>query len=367
MGEPSLNLQKSFTLVVFLVLLAIFGMMIAGFFGALVFAAASALLFYPLQQRLAPRIGERLTAVLNLLVWLALIIVPAVFLLGLATTQALGVAEQAGTWFSSRFDGDMTLPEWLPYAGEISNLRDELTSKAGQIAGTVGRFLVGALSQVTQATGLFLLNLFVAAYFFYYCLIRGEGLMDAIVTSLPISAQSREDLVQISSSVTLSVLRSILVIGVVQSALSGFAFWFVGISGYVFWGVIMGFLSVIPFIGPIIIWLPVAVYMAATGDYWSAVMLAVWFWAVVASVDNVLRPLLIGADTEMPEILVLLTTLGGLFVFGAIGLLVGPLIGALLMASWAVYRETFSLELAGAAGEPVEGAPDDPAERELPD
>jgi predicted PurR-regulated permease PerM len=132
----------------------------------------------------------------------------------------------------------------------------------------------------------------------------------------------------------------------VQGLLSGFAFWLIDIDAYVFWGVVMGFLSVIPFIGPIVIWLPVAVYFGLSGEYWQVVFLAVWFWVVVASVDNVLRPILIGSDTRMPDVLVLLTTLGGLFTFGAIGLVLGPLIGALLMAAWEVYRRTFAAELA---------------------
>ncbi|MFB3105895.1 MAG: AI-2E family transporter, partial [Pseudomonadales bacterium] len=137
-----------------------------------------------------------------------------------------------------------------------------------------------------------------------------------------------------------------------QGFLSGLAFWIVGINGYIFWGVIMGLLSVIPFIGPIIIWLPVAAFMMVSGDYWQAGYLAAWFWIVVASVDNVLRPRLVGSDTQMPDVLVLLTTIGGLFMFGAIGLIVGPLIGALLMGAWAVYCREFAEELAPSATSP---------------
>ena len=95
----------------------------------------------------------------------------------------------------------------------------------------------------------------------------------------------------------------------------------------------------------LLIWLPVAVYFVAAGDYFQAIFLAAWFWLIVASVDNVLRPRLIGPDTRMPDVLVLMTTVGGLFMFGAIGLLIGPLIGALLMAAWAVYRRAFAEEL----------------------
>ena len=367
MSDSAANLHKTFAVAALLLLAIVFGIMIAGFFGALVFAAASALLFFPLQQSLENRLSPRLSAGINLLLWLSVIILPATFLFGLALTQALSVADQATSWIADRLNsstplGDLEFPPWFPYSGEVATLKDQLAGKAGEIAGTAGRFLVRTLSQVTQATGFFLLDLFVAAYFFFYCLLNGEKLVDSFVTSLPLDQEGRDDLLHISGSVTRSVLKSMLVIGTAQGLLSGFAFWLVGVNGYVFWGIIMGFLSVIPFIGPVIIWLPVAIYLAVTGEYWQAIFLAVWFWLVVASVDNVLRPLLIGADTQMPEVLVLLTTLGGLFVFGAIGLIVGPLIGALLMGAWAVYRREFAEEL-GLAPVPDSQEPSEPEDR----
>jgi len=313
MSDSAANLHKTFAVAALLILAIVFGIMIAGFFGALVFAAASALMFFPLQQSLQRRLSPKLSAAINLLLWLSVIILPATFLFGLALTQALSVADQASSWIADRLNsstplGELQFPQWFPFSGEVATLKDQLAGKAGEIAGTAGRFLVRTLSQVTQATGFFLLDLFVAAYFFFYCLLNGESLVDSFVTSLPLDQEGRDDLLHISGSVTRSVLKSMLVIGTAQGLLSGFAFWLVGAKGYVFWGIIMGFLSVIPFIGPVIIWLPVAIYLAVTGEYWQAIFLAAWFWLVVASVDNVLRPLLIGADTQMPEVLVLLTT-----------------------------------------------------------
>ena len=228
-----------------------------------------------------------------------------------------------------------------------------VTGKVGQLTGAVGGFLVKALQQVTQATALFLLDLFIAAYFFFYCLVDGERLVDSFVASLPLDQEGRDDLVDVSSTVIRSVLKSMVVIGAVQGFLSGLAFWVVGVNGYVFWGIVMGLLSVIPFIGPIIIWLPVAAYLVVLGEYWQATFLAAWFWLVVASIDNVLRPRLVGSDTQMPDVLVLLTTIGGLFLFGAIGLIVGPLIGALLMGAWAAYRKEFAEELAPSSVPPL--------------
>ena len=351
MSDSTPNLYKIFAVFLLLALLAVFFTMIAGFLSALVFAASSALMFYPLQKRLEKRLAPNFAAMINLLLLLAVIIVPAIFLFGLAVSQALSVVDQASTWIGDRLNSDVPFagiqfPSWLPFSGELDDIKQEITGKAGQIAGAVGRFLVQALQQVTQATALFLLDLFIAAYFFFYCLVDGERLVGSLVASLPLDQEGRDDLVDVSSTVIRSVLKSMVVIGVVQGFLSGLAFWVVGVNGYVFWGIVMGLLSVIPFIGPIIIWLPVAAYLAVLGEYWQAVFLAAWFWLVVASVDNVLRPRLVGSDTQMPDVLVLLTTIGGLFLFGAIGLIVGPLIGALLMAAWAVYRREFAEELA---------------------
>jgi len=353
-SEPSHQLQRRFAVAVLLLLLALFGTMISGFLSALVFAAASALMFEPLQNSFERRMPPRLAAGLNLLLLLLVIVVPALVLFTMATTQALGIADQATSWLNGRFNssaplGDLTFLEWLPFDVDLESIRAEITSKAGQIAGAVGRFLVGTLSQLTQATALFLLDVFVAAYFFFYCLLNGRELAQSVVESMPLDREGRTRFVHTAATVTQSVLRSIGIIGAVQGLLSGAAFWLVGVQGPVFWGVVMGFLSVIPFVGPVIIWLPVAVYLAFSGQYWSAAFLAAWFWLVVASVDNVLRPMLVGSDTRMPDVLVLLTTLGGLFMFGAIGLVVGPLIGALLMAAWDIYRRTFAAELADRA------------------
>jgi predicted PurR-regulated permease PerM len=355
MIESTESMRRGFAIVLLLALLVLFSFMISGFFGALVFAGASALMFYPLQRWMERFINPTAAAAINLVLLVVVVIVPTVTLFGLAAGQALNFADQAGSWIGVRFNGAtplaaLNLPDWFPFEAELELLRDELTSKLGQIAGTVGRFVVSTLSQVTQATALLLLDVFVAAYFFFYCLLSGKKLAHEVVASFPMRQSDRDEFLTVGENVTRTVLKSLVIIGAVQGFFSGLAFYLVGIKGVIFWGIIMGFLSVIPFIGPVIIWLPVAVYLALQGNYWSALFLAGWFWIFVASIDNVLRPYLVGSETRMPDVLVLLTTLGGLFMFGAIGLLIGPLIGALLMASWAVYRRVFEVELAPATG-----------------
>lgn len=363
------SLQRSFTVALLVLLLALFCWMISGFLGALVFGGAAALMFHPLQQWLTRYVSPKFAAGLNLALLFVAVIVPMFVLLGLATGQALNFVEQASSWIGNRLTGtepliSIPLPEWLlDYQDEIDALRDDLVSKLGQIAGTVGRFVAGTLTQVTQATAIFLLDAFVAAYFFFYCLLSGERLARDVVASLPLSQADREEFLDVGATVTRSVLKSMVVIGAVQGFFSGLAFYLIGVKGVVFWGIVMGFLSVIPFVGPVIVWLPVAVYQVVQGNYLAAAFLAGWFWLFVASIDNVLRPRLVGEDTRMPDVLVLLTTLGGLFMFGAIGLLVGPFVGAMLMAAWAVYRHVFEADL---TEEDAPAEADAPAKSDVP-
>lgn len=368
--ESTANMRRAFAVTLLLALLAVFCFMISGFFGALVFAAAAALLFYPLQRWLEAYMDRRLAAGINLILLFVVVIVPTVVLVGLAAGQALTFVEQASVWISSRLDGStplipMDLPDWLDLEAELAALREELASRLGQIAGAVGRFVANTFSQVTRSTALFLLDVFVASYFFFYCLLAGEKLASEVLASMPLRESDRQEFLFVGANVTRSVLKSMLVIGVVQGFFSGLAFYIIGIQGVVFWGVVMGFLSVIPFIGPVIVWLPVAVYLGFQGELWQPLFLAAWFWLLVASIDNLLRPLIVGSDTKMPEVLVLLTTLGGLFMFGAIGLLMGPLVGALLMAAWAVYRRVFEAELAVQSVGGAQSGDADPASEEV--
>jgi predicted PurR-regulated permease PerM len=142
-------------------------------------------------------------------------------------------------------------------------------------------------------------------------------------------------------SVSRATLKGTLVIGIVQGTLAGLALAAVGIKGAVFWGTVMAVLSIIPGIGTALVWAPAVIYLFLVGRTLPAVGLLLWCAIVVGTADNVLRPLLVGKDTEMPDLLVKLSTLGGLALFGAVGLVVGPVIAALFLAMWRIYSETF--------------------------
>src|SRR5262249_49855304 len=142
-------------------------------------------------------------------------------------------------------------------------------------------------------------------------------------------------------SVSRATIKGTLVIGLLQGLLGGLAFWVLGLDGAALWGTVMAILSIIPGLGHGIVWIPATIYLAARGDWGSAIGLFVWGGAVVGSVDNFLRPWLVGKDTEMPDLMILISTLGGLILFGPVGFVVGPIVAALFVTVWDLYGTAF--------------------------
>ena len=118
-------------------------------------------------------------------------------------------------------------------------------------------------------------------------------------------------------------------------------FWVAGIDGAAFWGTIMAILSIVPGIGAALIWVPAVIYLIVTGQLLTGLLLFAWCAAVVGTIDNILRPILVGKDAKMPDLLILIGTLGGLFLFGPIGFIVGPIVCGLFLTVWDIYGATF--------------------------
>ena len=153
-------------------------------------------------------------------------------------------------------------------------------------------------------------------------------------------------------SVTRATLKGSLVIGVVQGSLAGLGFMVAGIPSAAFWGTVMAVLSIIPAIGSGLVWVPAVIYLFATGDAGTALLLGIWCLAIVGTVDNFMRPWLIGKDTKMPDLLILLGTLGGLILFGATGFIIGPIVAALFVTAWDIYGRVFQNYLPGEVAVP---------------
>ena len=220
-------------------------------------------------------------------------------------------------------------------------------AKLGEFAGTLGTFIVNGLAAATSGTATFFFQFFIMLYAMFFFLMNGEETLDRILYYLPLSPEDEERMLGKFVSVTRATVKGTIVIGIIQGGLAGLGFAVASIPSATFWGTIMAVLSIIPALGAALVWVPGVIYLLASGSTVAGVLLAVWCTAVVSSADNVLRPWLVGRDTQMSDLMVLLGTLGGLILFGVVGVIIGPIIAALFVTVWSIYGVAFADVLPG--------------------
>ncbi len=352
MKRETVSLIVLLLLVVFISI--VFVAMIKGFLMALLMAAILAGLLGRLFRVLTRTVRGRrkLAAVLTVTILIVLVVVPLGGLAGLVTAQAVKVGNSVGPWVTDQLSQSDALSnrlQELPFYDKLAPYRAELLLKAGQLAGSVSTFLVNSLSAATKGTVEFIFLFFVMTYALYFFLLDGGKLLDLIVYYLPLEETDERRMLAKFTSVTRATLKGTAVIGIVQGTLGGLGFWVAGLDSALFWGALMVVLSVIPGLGTALVWVPAVVILAMGGHWVTAVALALYFSLVVGMVDNVLRPRLVGHDTEMPDLLVFLATLGGLTLFGALGFIIGPVVAALFVTIWEIYGEAFKSVLPAVA------------------
>jgi predicted PurR-regulated permease PerM len=369
--------HRVFILILAVVVSAAFLFMIRGFLVTVLMAAILTGLSHPLYRRLLRWVGGRrgTAAVLTLLILLILVVVPVVAFLGIVAAEAVSISQSVTPWARQHLQepsGLGRLLERVPYLDQLQEqlqaYSSQIIEKLSELAGRASSFLVSSLSAATKGTVGFLFQLFVMIYAMFFFLVGGRETLDKAMTYVPLPQHDKELVLDKFISVARATLKGTFVVGLVQGGLAGLAFAVFGIKGATFWGTLMVVLSIVPALGTALVWVPAVIYLFAVGQTVSAIALAVWCALVVGTVDNFLRPKLVGADTKMPDLLILLSTFGGLSLFGAVGLILGPIVAAVFVAVWQIYGEAFGdllhTEQVAAAGLPGTGAPDAPDDTE---
>lgn len=339
--------SRQFILVLALAVSLVFFAMIKRMTVALLLAAIFAGMFHPLYRKFTRWFGGRKSwaAMATVLILLLLVLVPLSAFLGIVVAQAVDVTHSVGPWIERQIQQPDRLDELLwsnPRLEWLQPYQHQVMTKISELAGSVGSFLVNNVAAATKGTASFLLSLFVMLYGFFYFLIHGRAVLEKCLYYLPLEPGDELLMVEKFTSVTRATLKGSLVIGVVQGVLAGAAFAVVGINGAAFWGTVMAVLSIIPAVGTGLVWVPAVIYLFVVGQTGAAIALGVWCAVVVGTVDNFLRPALVGRDTKMPDLLVLISTLGGLFYFGAVGFIIGPVVAALFLVVWEIYGRAFA-------------------------
>jgi predicted PurR-regulated permease PerM len=277
-----------------------------------------------------------------------LIVVPLVTLFGVVVNQAVRVTSNVGP-VVQRFANEPTyLDEQLqriPGIDRLEPYRELILTRAGDVVGAVGGFLVASLSETTRGTVAFVFHFFILLYTMFFMLMDGPLMLRTVLNYMPLHDDEKSRMTDRFMSVTRATIKGTIVIGIIQGSLSGLAFWIIGIPASLFWTVLMIVLSILPVVGGALVWVPAAIILLATGRVWETVFLVLFCGLVAGSVDNVLRPRLVGRDTKMHDLMILFSTLGGIIAFGPVGFIVGPVLAGLFITSWEIFAVAFREEL----------------------
>jgi len=346
------NLQKQnisrITLVTLVVLISgLFLTMIHQFLMAIFMAGLFSATVKPLHTKLTGKLGgrETLASVLTVFAIITLVLSPLSLLFTIVITQAISIGQSVTPWVQT-FIQEPTIAtsylEKVPYYQEILPYRDIIIEKAGELVGTVSSFLIDSVSGFTKLTMNAVFSSIIMLYVMFYFLTMGDVLLKKILYFLPLDDQNEVRLLNRFTSVTRATLKGTLIIGLLQGSICGIAFAIAGIEGPVFWGSLMAVMSIVPAVGTAIIWGPALIILALLGDFSGVIILAILCGAVAGNLDNIVRPRLVGKDTEMHDLFVLFGTLGGLSMFGLLGIIIGPIVAALFITIWEIYGDTFS-------------------------
>jgi len=349
--------QKTFLLLLIGVTLA-FGWILFPFYGAVFWGAILAMLFRPVFRWLRKRFKGRtnLAALATLCLVLVIVILPTAFITASLVQEgtALYMRLQSGdiniaTYTQEIFDH---LPRWSMNMLERFGMSDMNAIQAKLLAALNqgSRNLAASAINFGQNTFDFLVGFCVMLYLLYFLIRDGGEVSTMIRDAIPLQERHKRKLLSKFTTVIRATVKGNIAVAAAQGIIGGITFALLGIHGAMLWGFLMAFLSLLPAIGAALVWGPVALYYLATGQFVPAIVLLFVGVFVIGLVDNILRPLLVGKDTKLPDYIVLISTLGGMALFGLNGFVIGPVIAAMFISAWDIFT---TAQDDGAAEVPV--------------
>lgn len=345
-GNGSTTFQKASFLLYLLAVTAAFVFLLRNFLMPLFMAAVFTGLTYPVYSWLHAKTGRNILSALLAIIALILVLVLPIGALGFVAYQ------EAVHFFTGldMADWQARLERLLDWARatipglERVNSRDLSGMAMGSLQ-NVGQFVLKNSANIGITLANNLLSFFLMLFMMFYFYVDGPRIMQRIIRWSPLKDEYERILIDKFVSVSKGTLKGILVIGVMQAAIGTVLFWALGLRSPVFLGTLMIFGSIIPAVGTAIVWVPVALMFLIQGKLLFAGIVLFVGAAIIGTVDNLVRPILVGKDIKMHDLLVLLSTLGGLGVFGLAGFILGPIIAALFLAIWNIFEEVFADEL----------------------
>lgn len=316
-------------------------LMLQPFVAVLAWAAVLVIVFYPIHQRLLKRLKKpSLSALLSCILVILTILVPVVLVTIAVLNEFSGAMNNLQATIAYLLDPNSPYTgRVLRWVGQYLNIEqvrsgqyllERLQGVSGQLAGRTLGVIGGVIGAIVQ--------MFFVVFTMYYLFRDGDKIFAALRDALPLESKQATAIMARTRDVIGASVYGVLAIAIVQGVLGGLAFWALGVPSAIVWGVVMTFLSMIPMLGAFLVWVPAAIYLALTGHPVKAVLLVLWGTLVIGMIDNFLRPKLVGERTKLHELLIFFAVLGGLQVFGVLGIVLGPVILAITLALVDVFK-----------------------------
>ncbi|MEO8250149.1 MAG: AI-2E family transporter [Burkholderiales bacterium] len=346
MNEP--HLERGFFLTLLAAVTIAFVWLLLPFAGAVLWAVALAILFTPLYKwlRRATPGKPTIAALVTLVLCLVIVILPLV-MLGISLVGEIATLREKiksgqldyAAYFQRILDA---APVWLTDLINRFDLGDKAIwqQRISQGAARASQVVATQALAIGQNTFEFVMSFFIMLYLLFFLLRDGALLSRKIRQALPLAEEQKQALMSKFATVIKATVKGNVAVALVQGTLGGLAYWFLGVQGALLWAALTAFLSLVPAVGGALVWLPIALYLLATGETWQGFGLIAWGALVIGSIDNLLRPILVGKETQMPDYVVLLATIGGIALFGINGFVIGPVIAALFMACWSLFVDS---------------------------
>ena len=364
--DISVKLERGTFLFTLVAVSVAFALLLKPFFAPIFWACAIGVIFYPFQKRLLAKWPDRrnLVSLCTLILCVVLVVIPVLVVASSFVTEGVSLFQKVQSGELNLADYVDRIKQAFPWLQSLAERFDidleRIKSQTVEAFTGAGQFLAKRALAVGQNTFQFFLNLGLMLYLAFFLIRDGDAMVNMLIRALPLGDEREKLLFAKFAEVTRATIKGNLLVAATQGALGGLIFWWLGIPGALLWGVVMAVLSLIPAVGAGLIWLPVSLYLYAVGDVLNATILVLFGVFVIGLVDNILRPILVGRDTKLPDYVVLFSTLGGLAMFGITGFALGPLLAALFVAFWGIFIREFNegespaalLEQQGSSEEP---------------
>jgi predicted PurR-regulated permease PerM len=346
--EKSTTFQKASFLIYLLGVSAAFLFMLRNFLMPLFLAAVFTGLSYPIYTWLLAKVKKKVFAALITLISLLLVLVlPLIAVIAVAYQEAVGLFSSfdLNNW-RGRLEGLLqSLRVHFPGLLDKLNVQN-VSNMAFSGLQNSAQFILKHSADISLSLADNVLTFFLMLFIMFYFYIDGPHILNRLIKWSPLKDEYERILIEKFVSVSKGTLKGFLAIGVIQGIIGALLFWAVGLHSPIFLGVLMVFGSLVPAVGTAIVWGPVALTFLAQGHWGIAIIVVAVGGVVISSVDNVVRPKVVGKDIKMHDLLVLLSTIGGIGMFGLAGFIIGPVLASLFLSIWNIYEEIFADDLA---------------------